>query len=372
MSALYRQIYDQLRADIEQRRISVGDRLPAESELIKRHQVSAITVKRALDLLREDGFIVRRPRLGTFVVSDVPTTAGRDAKPAPGRPLIGLVVTNFDDTFGTKIISGAIDHAQQQASLVINRTLGDAGVEDQLIRSLIDSGAHAIILEPSSSAYIPPVVLELITRSFPLVIIDRILDGVPVSTVCSDNVAGARMATEHLIELGHRRIGLIMTAGPVSTLDERRHGFLLANATASVDHDERNEYRGVESTRPFSTTSKETDLDALTEFIAARRDLTAFVASEFNVALLLREACSRLGLEIPRHRSVICFDHPDLYFDSTAFRFTHVRQDQDAIGRRAVDQALTQLSEPGAIGKHRLPTELIQGESTRKLRRKTP
>ncbi|HLT59573.1 MAG TPA: GntR family transcriptional regulator [Microlunatus sp.] len=368
MSALYRQLYDKLRADIEQRRIAVGERLPSEAELVETHGVSAITIKRALDLLRDDGFIVRRPRLGTFVVSDVPTAARTDRPAGPSRPLIGFVVTNFDDTFGTKIIGGAVDDAQQQASLVINRSLGDAGVEDQLIRSLIDSGARAIILEPSSSTYVPPVVLELIAKSFPLVIIDRILDGIPVSTVGSDNVGGARAATEHLIELGHRRIGLVTTAGPVSTLDERRHGFLLANATASVDHDERNEYRGVESTRPFSDTPLEADLDALTEFVAARRELTAYVASEFNVALLLREACTRLGLEVPRHRSIVCFDHPDLYFDRSAFRFTHIRQDQDAIGRRAVQQALRQIADPGAIGKHTLPTTLVPGDSTRKLR----
>lgn len=368
MSALYRQLYEKLRADIEQHRIAVGDRLPPEAELVETHQVSSITIKRALDLLRADGFIVRRPRLGTFVISDV-QTAGLAEQPGGGsRPLIGCVITNFDDTFGTKIIGGAIDEAQDRATLVINRSLGDQSAEDRLIRALVDSGAKAIILEPSSSEFVPPVVLELITRSFPLVIIDRLLDGVPVSTIASDNVAGAREATEHLIELGHRRIGLITSAGPVSTLDERRRGFLLANATASVDHDERNEFRGVESTRPFSDTPIEDDIEALTEFVAARRDLTGFVVSEFNIALLLREACRRLDLEIPRHRSVVCFDHPDLFFDRAAFRFTHIKQDQDALGRRSVEQALAQIDDPGAIGKHTLPTTLVPGDSTRKLR----
>lgn len=368
MSALYRQVYEQLRSDIEQHRIAIGDRLPSEAELIETHRVSSITIKRALDLLRTDGFIVRRPRLGTFVVSDVQTAGHPEADPAGARPLIGCVVTNFDDTFGTKIIAGAIDEAQSCARLVINRSLGDQSAEDRLIRALVDAGAKAIILEPSSSEFVPPVVLELITQSFPLVIIDRLLDGVPVSTITSDNVAGAREATEHLIGLGHRRIGLITSAGPVSTLDERRRGFLLANATASVDHDERNEFREVGSTQPFSDTPVEADLDALTTFVADRCDLTGFVVSEYNIALLLREACGRLGLEIPRHRSVVCFDHPDLFFDRTAFRFTHVRQDQDALGRRAVEQAVAQIADAGAIGKHVLPTTLVQGDSTRKLR----
>lgn len=371
MSALYRQVYDKLRADIEQHRIGIGDRLPSEADLIDSHSVSSITIKRALDLLRTDGFIVRRPRLGTFVISDVQTSGRADGDPAGARPVIGCVVTNFDDTFGTKIIAGAIDEAQASARLVINRSLGDQSAEDRLIRALVDAGAKAIILEPSSSQYVPPVVLELITQSYPLVIIDRLLDGVPVSTIASDNVAGAREATEHLIGLGHRRIGLVTSAGPVSTLDERRRGFLLANATASVDHDERNEFRGVESTRPFSDTPVEADLDALTAFVADRRELTGFVVSEFNIALLLREACNRLGLEIPRHRSVVCFDHPDLFFDTAAFRFTHVRQDQDALGRRAVEQALVQIADPGAISKHTLPTTLVPGDSTRKLRRKS-
>jgi DNA-binding GntR family transcriptional regulator len=60
---LYQQVYDTLRGRILDGRYAVGDKLPSEAELSEEHSVSAITVKRALDLLRADGLIVRRPRL---------------------------------------------------------------------------------------------------------------------------------------------------------------------------------------------------------------------------------------------------------------------------------------------------------------------
>ena len=66
---LYKRVYESLRQAITTGVYAVGDRLPSEADLSKQFEVSAITVKRALDLLRNEGMIVRRPRIGTVVTS---------------------------------------------------------------------------------------------------------------------------------------------------------------------------------------------------------------------------------------------------------------------------------------------------------------
>lgn len=76
---LYKQVYESLREAIAQGTYPVGDKLPSEAELSKRFDVSPITVKRALELLRTDGMIMRRPRIGTVVTSSTPRPL------APGR-----------------------------------------------------------------------------------------------------------------------------------------------------------------------------------------------------------------------------------------------------------------------------------------------
>ncbi|BDZ50294.1 hypothetical protein GCM10025867_25350 [Frondihabitans sucicola] len=80
---LYRQVYDALRDEIRAGLPAVGERLPSEVELTERFDVSVITVKHALDLLRREGYITRRPRVGTLVVSADPAPRGRPPPAAP-------------------------------------------------------------------------------------------------------------------------------------------------------------------------------------------------------------------------------------------------------------------------------------------------
>ena len=364
---LYQLVYERLREDIRDHRFPVGGKLPSEAELTAEHQVSSITLKRALSLLRNDGFIVRRPRLGTFVVSDVATSTSVSAT---SRALIGCVVTNFDDTFGTHVVGGLVDSTRSNANLILKRSLGDPAVEDGLIRTLIESGMQALILQPSSSQYVPPAVLELVLRRFPVVILDRVFEGVPVSTVCSDNVAGAKMATEYLFALGHDGVGLVTSAGAVSTTENRRAGYLRAHAAANIPHEDGDEFSDLRSTTPGSDVPIEDDITQLQAFIAAHPDLTGFVASEYNIAIMLREACERAGRNVPEDVSMVCFDHPDNFYDPAHFRFTHIQQDQARMGAEAVERALEQLRKPNAIRKVTLPMELIEGQSTATRRTK--
>lgn len=370
MAALYRQVYERIRSDIESGRLEVGDRLPTEAVLADDHQVSTVTVKKALDLLRQDGMIMRRPRLGTFVTRLSPTE-GTAADAAPGSlPLVGCVLTNFDDSFGTELLGSMLDTAAGRANLIVRRSAGSPRVEEQLITELVANQIQALVLEPSSSEYVPPVVLELVTRRFPVVIVDRALDRLPVSTVCSDNLAAARMLTGHLFDLGHRRVGLVSAATHVSTLDDRRQGFLLAHATLSAPHDESTAFTDIRSTQQGLDGSAEDDIVALQAHLRAHPELTGFVATEYNIALLLHEACRRNGLVVPGDVSIVCFDHPMLPFDLSAFRFTHARQDQVGLGRSAVEQSLAQIDTPDRVDKVALETTLVTGESTRRVGRR--
>ncbi len=360
---LYQRVYEDLRADIVAGAFPVGERLPSESSLSERFSVSAITTKRALDLLRGDGLIVRRPRLGTFVVSSTPTPAVAP-RPATRAPLLGFVVTNFDDTFGTRVIEGALDTSGTTANIVLKRTQGDLESEDEHLRALVASGVDGLLLLPSSSQFIPPAVLELVARQFPVVILDRTFDEIPVSSVCSDNLEGAKAAVEHLFGLGHQRVGMVSSSSMVSTASQRRQGFVRAHAEARVPLADDAELHELAATVPGSDVDVDTDVETLEAFVAAHPEITAYVATEYNLAVLLREACHRLDLDVPQDISIVCFDHPSAFADRELFRFTHVSQDQGAIGARAVEQLLDQIQHPGRIERIVVPSRLITGQST--------
>lgn len=357
---LYQSVYENLRDAIRGGEYPVGERLPPEAALLEEHSVSAITLRRALDMLRQDGYVVRRPRIGTMVVSTDP--AQPEAEQATLS--IGLVITNFDDTFGTRVVEGILAAADGRANIVVRRTEGDLEREDGAIRSLVDSGVDGLLLLPSSSEFIPPAILELVTRRFPVVILDRRYEGIPVSGVATDNIAAGSEATEHLFSLGHRRIALITSDSRVTSNDDRRRGYVGAHARNDVTLDDALLFHDVDSTLPGSDVSPDEDIRRLTAFVSAHPDVTAYVAGEYNIALLLREALLALGRKVPADVSVVCFDHPDSTFDRRLFRFTHVAQDQPEIGRRSVEQLLAQIADSRVVGKVAVPATLVQGEST--------
>jgi len=356
--ALYTQVFEQLRTRIESGEVAVGDRLATQQELADEFHVSVITVKHALSLLHDAGYIERRPRIGSIVVS---ARAVRGARRA--LPRIGCILTNFDDSFGTRVLHGLLDASVGVADIVLSRTEGRHEREQALIAQYDD--LDGLILLPSSSDWVPPAILELVHQQHPLVILDRLLVGLPISTVCSDHVGAGRQATEHLFSLGHRSIGLVTSAGRVSSLDDRHTGSVYAHAARGYAFDARHEFREVHSTVPHSTASMDDDVAALKEFVKANPELTGFVGGEYSVSLLLRRACLELGLRVPQDVSIVSLDSPDNAYDDAAQVFTHVAQDEHGLGRAALEAVLAQLSERGAIVKSVLPTTLVEGETTR-------
>ncbi len=356
---LYQTVYEDLRSRIRGGEFEVGERLPASDELLAHYHVSAITLRRALDMLREDGYVERRPRIGTVVVDIAPTRHD----PQPGVQDIGVVLTTFDDTFGTRVLEGILDSAGVGSNVILKRTRGDLDEEDAAIRALVDE-VGGLILLPSSSEYIPPAVLEILPRAFPVVILDRRYDGIPVSDVSSDNIAAGTMATDHLFSLGHRAVALVTSDSRVTSNDDRRRGWVGAHARNNKALDDALAFHDVESTLPGSTVSPDEDVARLVEFLTAHPEATAVVAGEYNIALLLRDALRRLGKRIPDDVSVVCFDHPDATFDRELFRFTHIAQDQPGLGRRAVEQVLRQMRGESGAQKILVASRLVLGASS--------
>ncbi|MEZ0113444.1 DNA-binding LacI/PurR family transcriptional regulator [Catenulispora sp. EB89] len=365
---LYEHVHSELKSRITDGRYPVGKRLPSPAELCEEFSVSTITLKRALDMLAEDGYVVRRPRHGTVVVSAEPeagaAAAGGAGAAGGGLPLFGAVLTSFDDTFGSGILTSMIGQTAGRANLAVKMSFGDADAEEALIGELLAAGVSGLAFQPSSSESVPPALLGLLARRFPVVIIDRSYDGIPVSAVCSDNVAGGRAATEHLLDLGHTRIGLVTSASRVSTVQDRRNGYVRAHAARGVPHDDADEFHAVDSVTPGATTSPEEDMARLTEFVRSRPGITAYLASEHHIALLLRKACQAVGRAVPDDVSIVCFDQADALLDDSMFVFTHIAQAQHLMGTRVIEELFAQLDDPGAVTKHALPTRLVPGAST--------
>ena len=365
---LYQDVYEKLRNDIRTGVYPLGSKLPSVQKLCDTYSVSAITVRRALDILREDGYITRQPRIGTTVTNTNPEDS---AHSKTDLPTIALIMTGFSDSFGTPLLEGALDEARGNAHILLSKTSGNSSIEDEEIASAIDAGVDGLVLLPSDSDFIPKTILDLISRKFPVTIIDRVFQGVPVATVSSDNVTAATDATKYLFSLGHKHVAFVSSDSHTSSNNFRRRGWTLAHAGNSNSLAGDLFIHDIKSTLPGSKASEEeNDITRLAEFFTTHPHVTACLAGEYNIALLVREALKRIGKTIPSDISVACFDHTGYAFDRDLFRFTHVQQEQTTLGEKSIDLTLEQIKDGPSTKQVLLPTKIIEGQSTRRLSKK--
>lgn len=355
---LYQIIYNELKQQIESGKYGINELLPTEKELSSTYQVSTITTKKALDLLKEEGYIVRKPRKGSVVISNRKNEANFN------KMIIGLVITNFSDFFGTEILRSILNYEADKLHVMVKITYGDIKKENEFIQELMDSGIQGLILLPTSSEYTSPKILELIAQDFPIVVIDRLMDQLPVCSVQTDSFAASKELINYLFDKNHHKIGLITSDSHVSTIDERIDGFLAAHVDANRAVSQKQIFSVIDSVVPGSSRNISEDVGLIVAFLQQNPTITALFATEYNIALLAKSAIERLAKTVPNDYSIVCFDHPTInLFDLNAFIFTHIEQDQASIGIEAVKLLLKKINEPTIIEKVNLGYQLIEGDS---------
>ncbi|NLD75741.1 MAG: substrate-binding domain-containing protein, partial [Acidimicrobiales bacterium] len=204
----------------------------------------------------------------------------------------------------------------------------------------------------------PPEALEaIVDAGVPVVLVDSAGDGVPVVRI--DDVAGARLATGHLLELGHRRIGFIGDAptnplGFVSSAN-REQGYREALAEAGIAFDPALLRHGAHD--------RDVALRLSSQLISSPEPPTAIFASSDVQALGVIEAARALGVKVPDDLSVIGFDDVEV---SAYAGLTTIRQplfESGFLGARLLLDSL-QGSEPPTAVQHELELELVVRDTT--------
>ncbi|WP_390405478.1 GntR family transcriptional regulator [Lacticaseibacillus jixiensis] len=358
---LYYTIYQQLQSDIRSGKYPLGANLPTDHILSEQFNVSVITIKKAMELLSADGYITRKPRKGTTVTATTPL------EPQPtnhSHLLFGLVTTNFTDYFGTTILRSILYAEPDKVDFIVKISYGDRQVESQAINELIAMGVQGLIILPTSSEYVSPKLIELIAKNFPVVVLDRLMGELPISSVKTNNEVAAKALTDYLIDRGHTHLGMINANSAVTTIDERITGFISAQIEHQLPFSRTQIFSQVSSVVPNSAGKLAEDVAKIKQFLLADPAITALVCSEFNVALLAQRALEQLHKVIPRDVSVVCFDSPARNeFDPHPFTFTHIEQDENEIGRTAVNLLIKKYREPKFFEKVNLSFKLIEGDT---------
>ncbi len=346
---LYRQVLDVLRQEITNGRYA--NHLPSEKELQARFGVSATTIKTALAVLVQERRIVRIPGKGTFVQDAEDPAAspgdGLDALRPNGTvpKRIGIILPTLRGAIFTHLLFSMLHEIAQYGWYPWLALSGsDKERERKIIQDYRQANIDGLLVWPAEGEQYNEELIQWHLSGFPIVLVDRWLPGFDVACVRSDHRLGARLAVEHLRELGHQHIALVTMGSedPEHTLSiqERRTGFLeesLLTPAKSVSPQ-------VWIRRYESGVTMSDHIQWLAEQLSEHPEITAAVGVETYDMECLRLAAERMPLPIPERLSVMGFDGGDLesdlargwvsYFSSK--KWTWIDQSESEIGREAV------------------------------------
>ena len=253
---------------------------------------------------------------------------------------IGLVIPSLDN-LGFADVTHGIERAAAEAGLLVlvveaeALPQGDEGGAEDLYDRLVVGG----LLDGLIAAFATLQdhhVTWLADHGTPLVLVNRRTSGVHGAVVV-DDLRGSRMAVEHLLELGHTRIGYLGLEADTDTAQRRRQGYRDGLVDAGLEPQD-----GYMEVAPPTVKGGHDGIDRLLErFEPDDRPTAVFVASLMS-ALGVQAALAARGLAIPEDVSVIAFnDHP--VAEHLAPPLTTVRMPNLAMGKESVRMLLAAL-----------------------------
>ncbi|MFV0399891.1 MAG: GntR family transcriptional regulator [Oscillospiraceae bacterium] len=366
---LYQEIYDTLRGEILAGKYAPGTQLPTEKQLCNHFSVSRITAKHALDMLAQDGFIERIKGKGSVVLF---SSARDNPQASPLRnvcgKLLGVILSDVNEAFGLRVVYGIeAECKKNNMSMILRCCHGDLEQEQKAINDLTALGVCGLVIIPITSEYYNTSILQLVLGNFPVVILDRQMKGHNTCYVGTDNTASTREAMDLLFSLGHKTIAWISSpAVHMSTLEEREQAVQNSFLERGLVPNRELWYQEVSSSPHLHHKPDENleNIHALAAHFRKHPEITAVFASEYLVALYVKYGAEAAGLSIPDDLSVVCFDSPEPLVG--IHEFTHIRQEEEVMGSKAVSLLLAQVSGHAKENKEqvRIPAKLVVGRST--------
>ena len=249
---------------------------------------------------------------------------------------IALVTPDIGNPFFTSVVRGVEDVIGARGfTLILGNTAEDPHREEAYLRLLGAQRVDGLILVPTGERY--AYLDRLMHTKTAVVMLDRVVSGPPVPAVVLDNADAARMATRHLLSLGHRRIGLVSGRMGISTSTERLAGYRMELELAGVPFD------------PALVVDGQSRLEdgwqATSQLLELPERPSALVVGNNLMTIGAVGAIEELGLRVPRDVALVGFD--DAIWASVLHpRLTTVAQPTYELGRAAADLLMRRIDAP--------------------------
>jgi DNA-binding LacI/PurR family transcriptional regulator len=350
----YLQLAETIRQQIAAGVLQSGDQLPSFTQLRKEFGATQNTVEKVFGLLEQDGLIVREPSRGTFV-------AQPQRRASTG--VIGFMGNAFTArqkfSYFAHIADGVQSEAERHGKRVLLLGNSVSWNEDDI--SKVDG---VLLCDAENSEH----VLQRLPRELPCVAMMVAAPEVP--SVVADDYGGARSAVHHLVELGHRQIGCLISSGlwlPQLRFQGYRDALRECGVAPPKKWCRRPRLQGPPRT-DYVTWGRQ-QMQAWLSAGFRENGCTALLAQNDLAAIGAIQALQDAGIRVPEDVSVVGFDGTELceYF---APRLSSVEVPLHEIGARAVGVLCARIEQveqgrtAGEIESIVLPTRFQARESS--------
>ncbi len=322
----YRQLFEEIRDAIFSGKYRVGDRLPSETALVQRYNISRPTAARALRDLENAGLVQRRHGSGTLVLHSSHARGGS----------LGLLVPGLGQGEIFEPICNQIAKSVQAHNFTLFWGDSSAG-KDESKTSLAKSLCQQYIDQRVAGVFFEPIELmpgmektnQYIVKAFqeagiPVILIDCDVVKFPrrsqFDLVRIDNRRAGYLLTEHLLKLGCKRIDFVSKSSSAATIDARIAGY----RDALLENEIIPQLDWMHRADSF-------DIDFARHLIKASEPEAIICGNDYTAALVMRDL-TRLGVRIPQEIRIVGID--DLkYASALSVPLTTIHQPCRAMGR---------------------------------------
>ena len=349
----YFQLQTWLQDRIEQGYYSTNDKIPTENELVKLSGLSRATVRKSLRNLENNGFIIRKKRIGSFVK--------KLKKSLNYGKTVGLLVPDIRSGYAPILARGAEDEAvKNDISLVLCNTDDNPRQASYHIERLIKLSVSGVIYIPVAATDRKniQIISKLKKANIPIVLADRGIKNSDLDLVTTNNFKGSRQITQYLIDKGHKKIAFLSNK-LYSTERLRYDGFVSKMMEKDLPI-----HKNV-TILDKSAFNVNNYLEHAHQILKNKKNFTAVYAGHDRIALLFYAAAKNLGLSVPQDFSIVGYDNMPL----TTVSLTTMHQPIYEMGQESIKLIITKMKNKNANIKNIiLNSNLVERSSVKDIR----
>lgn len=256
--------------------------------------------------------------------------------------VIGVVIPEIVHHFFSTVINGIEKYANERGYNVMV-CLSNESYEKEVsnISMLTNGSVDGLIISIARETQENQIYKHfeaLLNDDFPLVLFDRVVDSIKCDKVIIDDVGGAYKATNHLIEIGSERIGLLTTQDYVTVGSLRKEGYIKSLTKNGIRVDEKLIYKIDDKRDLFDQIKKVFESENPPDAILAVNEIYAAIASKI---------AQEQGYRIPEDIAIIGFTD-GLISEYTSPSLSSVVQHGDLMGKQAAELLINRIEHKGS------------------------